>query len=128
MTPAWRRRSLDSPGAQHYQQKCSQKLSALPLSQEVRTVLILHPLSKLRIGPMCRLTALTVSMCGIGDASMLAVAQLTRLQVSLNRMSMPCSQLSIVCARTEEHSPIAVEDTTLSMDTNSRMLCVNEGA
>ena len=28
-----------------------------------------------------RLTALTVSMCGISDASMLAVAHLTRLQV-----------------------------------------------
>ena len=34
-----------------------------------------------RLALLRRLTALTVSMCGISDASMLAVAHLTRLQV-----------------------------------------------
>ena len=49
-----------------------------------------------------RLTALTVSMCGIGDASMLAVARLTRLQASIS-FSWSCATTFFVCICCASH-------------------------
>jgi hypothetical protein len=71
------------------------------------------------LASVCRLTALTVSMCGISDASMLAVAHLTRLQVRvlpvggiLPSQAVQRSQLS-ACARPASTEP--QEATVLSM-------------
>jgi hypothetical protein len=73
--------------------RCASYVQHLQSAERPLLLLIQHLCGFLWAGFLCqrnvvqkqtpphRLTALTVSMCGIGDASMLAVARLTRLQV-----------------------------------------------